>query len=116
MNIEVAVTHPGSAIVIASGLPDGGWQGHLGREDDGRYRADLTESDVPAIDAVHRDSVGRAGPFDPDTEADAETLGYGAAACILAKLHGMTRFRLVIGYEYPREPHGVITYVNLNHH
>lgn len=114
VNVDVAVTHPGSAIVIGSGLPgDRGWQGHVGREDDGRYRADLTVSDVPAVD-VHRDAVGWVGPFDPEVESDAETLGFAAAACILAKLHGVKRFRLALGYEYPRDPHGVITFVDVN--
>lgn len=115
VDVSVDVTYPGSALVIGSHLSHrGGWQGHVGRENDGRYRADLTKSDTPAVDVVHRDAVGWAGPFDPDTEEDAETLGYAAAAAILAKLHNVTRFRLVITYEYAREGDGLVKFVDLN--
>lgn len=114
VDVSVDVTHPGSAIVIGTRLAHRtGWQGHVGREDDGRYRADLTHSDEPDVDAAHRDAVGWAGPFGPDSDEDNETLGYTAAATILAKLHGVTRFRLVITYEYAREGDGLVKFVDL---
>lgn len=115
VDVSVDVTYPGSAIVIGSHMSHrGGWQGHIGCEDDGAYRADLTKSDTAAIDAVHRDGVGWAGPFEPDPDVDTETLGYAAAASILAKLHNVTCFRLVITYEYPREGRGLVKFVDLN--
>lgn len=113
ITIDVAVTHPGSAIVIGSGLPENrGWQGHIGREDDGRFRADMTESDHPDVQETYggRDSVGRAGPFGEDDArelgTDPETLGYLRAACILGRLHGVQLARVVVGFEYPRDDDG----------